>query len=314
MQVFGSTIVAILQLFALIGLGWLLAHRFSKIIGSPPETFWNTLAKLVYMVSLPALVVHQFATFKWQATHGWFVIASLGALAVLIAVTLMVVGAFRLERKTSTTVGAIAFQPNSAFMGFPFITAVVGPQALPLAVLFAAIEFPFVTAATIAVLNRGKAQGSASQVARLMVKRMAADPVLLGCLLGLVLSLAQVPLPTVVEQPLKWLGGLASPLALLIIGARMNLATVNGSAWPLALTGFIKLAVAPILGAVFASMMGINGEERLVLTLQIAMPVAASTAIMVEQHGGDTRLAANAITTTTLASLLTLAVIAAFMM
>lgn len=308
MQTLNATVIPVLQIFSLIGVGWLLANPLARIIGSPKGDFWNHLVKLVYMVSLPALILDVFADFRWQQEHGITVIAAIIMTAAMVVVTLFIAAMMPFKKEEKTVIASIAYHPNSMFLGFPLIIAVMTTHALPIAALYCVVEFPIATMASIFVLNLGKQKGK--EPLTIVLRQMIQDPVVWSCLVGIGWSVFQIPLPQTIQQPLHWLGGLASPLALLVIGARMRIKNANRGIGSTAVIGCLKLAIAPAIAFLVAGLMGLGAESTTTLTLLMAAPVAVSTVLLVEQHGADTELTANAITLTTLVSLITLAVAA----
>lgn len=311
MQTLNATVIPVLQIFSLIGAGWLLANPLARIIGSPKSDFWNHMVKLVYMVSLPALLLDVFAGFSWQQEHGAAVIATIIMTAAMVAVTLLIVAMLPLKKGEKTVIASIAYHPNSMFLGFPLIIAVMNVHALPIAALYCVVEFPIATMASIFVLNLGKQKDRGHLVK--VLRQMMWDPVVWSCLAGVGWSLLQTPMPPTIQQPLHWLGSLASPLALLIIGARMRVKDARQGIGSAAIIGCLKLVIAPVLGFLTAGLMGLGAEATTTLTLLMAAPVAVSTVLLVEQHGADTQLTVNAITLTTLFSLITLAAVAVFL-
>lgn len=315
MHAFAGSILAISQLFLLIGLGWLLTHKFSNLIGSPNGDFWNTVARFVYMVSVPVLVIDMFADFRWEISHLSFVAATIGSVLVLIVITLVSAKILPLTQTQRTIVSSISYHPNCVFLGFPLMMAVIGKEAMPLAALFAVVEFPLATIVAIWVLGSGhKNHPDGSQTINDALKRMARDPVVLACLIGVVISFVQVPIPSLIRQPMHWLGSIASPLALITIGARMRLRDVRADVSALTAVNGFKLVVAPLVAFMIAKMFSLGQFETAIMVLLLGTPVAMSTILLVEQHGGDSRLTANAITITTILSLITSSVTAAMVL
>lgn len=297
------------MVFSIISVGWLVAHRFPRAIANADGAFWRQLASLVYHVCIPALIIDMLAGAPWERTHVWFAVGTVAATIAAIVTAVIVSAASGLPVAARTTVAAIAHHPNCVFLGFPLALAVFGRDALPLAVLLAIIEYPITTLASIAILNRGRHGGA--QALRIVARHMRSDPIVWSTMIGAACALLGFDIPPIIKTPLGWLRDVASPLALLTVGARLTFRDVSEHRGAIALTAALKLAVAPVLAYGIATAIGLPPLERGVLTLLIGTPVAISTILLVEQHAGDNALTANAITVTTLASLGTTAIIAA---
>lgn len=309
MTIFLDAVGATVMVFSIIGVGWLVAHKFPRAIAHADGAFWKQLASLVYHVCIPALIVDMLTTASWERAPGWFIVGTVIATAVAIVTAVVASAALGPPSTMRTTVAAIAHHPNCVFLGFPLALAVFGEAAMPLAILFAIIEYPITTLASIAILNRGRHDGV--EALRSVARHMRVDPIVWSTAIGVACALTGIEIPPIIQTPLHWLRDVASPLALLTVGARLTLRSAPASRWAIGLTAVLKLAVAPALAYGIATALGLPPLERGAITLLIGTPVAISTILLVEQHQGDSVLTANAITVTTLASLLTTAVIAA---
>ncbi len=308
------SIIAISQIFAVIGVGWLCAGKCAPFIGNPDEKFWGTLAAFVYVVCMPALIVHLFNDFVWDVTQVSFIYVVVISVVVSIAVTVLTMRYTKMEGKERSTIAAIAFHPNCVFLGFPLIIAVFGENALPYAVLFAIVEFPITTIAGIYILRRAHG-GKGISAQRIVFQKMIKDPVIWSFFVGMGLSLTSLKIPAAMIEPVHMLGMIASPLALLVIGARIyHSKAVVKSSQSLAVLNMLKLAILPVIAWGVVELIGLQGIPAAVIILLIGTPVAISTIVMVEQHGGATDLAAQSITSSTLLSAFTLTLTASLLL
>ncbi|MDP3770729.1 MAG: AEC family transporter [bacterium] len=309
MQAFLNAVQAATMVFSIIGVGWLVANRFPRAIANADGAFWKQLASLVYHICIPALIIDMLATAAWERAYVWYIVGTILATVATIVTSITASAIGGLPSPERTTVAAIAHHPNCVFLGFPLALAVFGPSAMPLAVLFAIVEYPITTLTSIAILNRGRHSGA--DALRIVARHMRADPIVWSTAIGATLALTGIDIPPIVQTPLHWLREVASPLALLTVGARLVFRSTPQSRRAIVLTTALKLVVAPMVAYGIATMIGLPPLERGMLALLIGTPVAISTILLVEQHDGDSVLTANAITVTTIASLLTTSITAA---
>ncbi|MFA4845860.1 MAG: AEC family transporter [Patescibacteria group bacterium] len=303
---FHDTIVAILQLFAVILIGWLIANKAPVSLIKLPEEFWGTLARFVYVVCAPALMFSELSTFDWKVEHVRFAGATaVGSLAA-IALSVAVIGQ-RGCGENGKTMRAISFQPNCVFLGFPLIAGVLAghTEAPGLASLFAGIEWPIVTIASIWILRQGHAREW-----KKTLRAFAGDPIIIGCVAGIAWSITDITLWKEVVTPIRWFGSLTSTLALVVIGARLRFGSVREQAADIGAVSAIKLVVIPTLGWIIACIFTLPPVATAAFVLLIGTPVAASTILLVNQHGGNAPLTANTISVSTILSLITLTAIA----
>lgn len=313
MVAMNTTFLAIIGLCLVIGLGWVLANRRFSRIGDMNEWFWTLLARLVYFVCVPSLMIVKLDTFIWDPGQFWFVGAVTVGIVVAILLTVSLLQLFPLNREDKRTTQAISFQPNCVFLGFPLIQGILGDHALQLAIVFAGFTWPLITVASILVLTitqKDTAAVSFRTVVERIFQKLRTDPVILGCGVGLVLSLVPWDLPSALHEPLEMIGNLTSTLALLIIGARMRVTEVGNTKLAIGLVSVVKLLVIPFVTWGVIRFFPITELQTATIVLLIGAPVAASTILIVEQYGGNRTLNANAITISTLVSIVTMTMFA----
>jgi predicted permease len=195
-----------------------------------------------------------------------------------------------------------AFRSNLALIGIALAIAAYGQRGLVLAALPVALMTVMYNVIAVILLN-ATLGGSRSPLAAL--QGVLGNPLIIGIALGVGWSLLGFDL-----APLQPLSDFAStlfvPLALVAVGASMDLGALRGArpvTWEATLW---RLCLAPALGLLVALGMGVRGDELGVLFLLLASPVAAASYVMVVAARGDGILAANLVVVTTLLSAVTI--------
>lgn len=303
MHAFYGTSIAVIQLFAIISLGWLVAKKLPTAKMFPTQ-FWDMLARLVYYIFVPPLVFNALLSTSWEATHARFVaMTAVGSvLAVVVSIALMYLLPKRSGFTSSqrATLLCAVFQPNSVFLGFPLILGVVGEVGMPYAALFATVEWPLFNVASIWLLQRDRLSLYDQ------LKKMLTDPIIVAIAIGFVWSLCSLPFPDAARKPLAMLGGVAAPAALLVIGARLALHDLKRHAWGIAWSSAVKLIAIPAVMFLLSVKFAMPATATNVFVLLMAAPIAASMTIIVQANDGDVELCANTTSATTVASLATL--------
>ncbi len=305
-----ATASSVAQLFLIVAIGWLVANRFAATIGATPQ-FWGALSRLVYTIGIPAMTIDLMVGFQWRMDHLWFTLAGIITSLLNVAGS-AAIGALASGTQYGKTFAGIAMRNNAGFMGIPLITAVLGPTALPLNALFLFYDGVIGNLASLkALANHHLTADEVSQADEpVPTPSLWKDPLIVSLIIGAVVSFfPQSAIPTLIRTPLKMLSAMTPPLALLIIGARLTFQ------WDISTVAAIgvslyKLVASPLLAAGVCWAIGLGGVERAVLVLLWATPVALVTILLTEKHGGDSRLTANAISLSTVVSLLTLTVVA----
>ena len=134
------------------------------------------------------------------------------------------------------------------------------------------------------------------------------SPSVFGVLIGLALFLGGVTLPTLLAQPVEYLGSMNTPLAMLIIGA-----LIERSDWERMfadrrayLPVLLRNIAFPLLTLAALWGLGLHGSVFLCCLLLTACPTAGNCVIFSENFNGDKDLASKIFTLSTLFSVVSL--------
>ncbi len=201
---------------------------------------------------------------------------------------------------------------NTAFLGAPLAAAVLGAAVRPIAATLVAVDFILLMGLAIAILQTG----AASLGIGAALRRVLANPTVLGAGAGLALSATGTRLPGPADPALSLLAATASPVALLALGGligREGARPARRDLPPLALALGVKLLLAPHLVRGALGLLGAAPEIRATATLLAACPTAVNVFIQTRAFGVYARGAAEAVVAGTVLSALTLSLLAHFL-
>ncbi|MBU0929120.1 MAG: AEC family transporter [Spirochaetes bacterium] len=216
---------------------------------------------------------------------------------------------------------------NVAFMGFPVAESLLGRESLFIVAIY---NIPFqLLAFSVGIImisgnggggvRGGTAPGHApgdaaparpSRATRGFLKALR-NPAIISALIGFALFLGSVRIPEPLFASLELLGGMTTPLAMVVIGAVLSqtrLSGVLGNPRLWATTAY-RLALHPLLVFASAKAVGLSGMELAVPVLVSSMPVAANSTILAGVYGGDDVTASGLVFVSTLLSLATIPII-----
>ena len=145
-----------------------------------------------------------------------------------------------------------------------------------------------------------------------ILKKIATNPMILGQVTGLICLIAREFIPrdaqgelvfslsrdlTFLYSAIDSLAELASPMILILLGARVNFSAVKDMKKELVMGVIQRLVLAPAVGlgmAFLAQSLGVFSVTPAVLSALVGMygsPVASASAVMAEEMGGDAELA-----------------------
>lgn len=299
-----AVLSATLPFFAVIALGFVAARR--GMIGADSVKPINTF---VFYFAMPALIGRAL----WRMDVGALldVRLMLGWLAASLAVYALGAGlmtlAFRGEGGRAAIRGQAAAIGNIGFLGIPLVLGVWGESAAAPVAIALMVDLVVIIPMTIAWLEARRGEGSAGRAAARALGRSVSNPFFLSILGGAGLSALAVPLPLALDAGIAFLAGAASPTALFSLGLYLagNLAIQR----PVEAGGLslIKLAVHPALVWLILSQgFGVGGVPLAAAVVMAAMPVATNVFVIAQAYDTAPKLAADAITISTIVSLGTL--------
>jgi predicted permease len=113
-------------------------------------------------------------------------------------------------------------------------------------------------------------------------------PLIPSVVLGLCLRGFQIDLPTLVVQPMQFLGSIFTPLALYTLGAQVAAAKIGRIEWmPQILILILKFGVAPVLTWWVCQVMGFPREVSDVLVVAAATPVGVLITIFAAEFKNE---------------------------
>lgn len=306
-----SLAVSLASLLLPLALG--LAAGRARIFDDPARAI-DALNRFALHLAFPALVVVGLSD---AGTPLGQRPAFLAIVPLSLAISLAIVRALgrlgdRARAETGTIALVVAFG-NTAYLGLPYLEAVLGRAVLGAAAVAVAIHVA--CAMTMGPLLLARWSGGAEGQGRAAIARVARQPLLWSPLAGVALRALPASALEPVRATLEPLGRTAAPVSMVLLGLylwanRGALRSGPGERASLAAHVGARIVLVPLvtLAMVVPALRAgwLSADEGRVLVLLAAMPAAITTfAIALEQGIGSDRVAA-VIVASTLASALTL--------
>lgn len=268
------------------------------------ETIRGT-TQIVVNITLPCLTISNMQRdFSMDVLRNFLITLGLSAAFILLAIG----GALLLFKKRPHDRLAVLANlqgfSNCGFMGYPIILA-VNPDWMIYAVAYN-IAYTVFTWTIGMGLYHGREGMS--------LRRALLNPNIISAVIGFVLFCTSVHLPDIPARVLSMLGGLTTPLSMLLIGTRVcgvHLGDFKDRDYHL--TALLRLVVQPLLVLALLRVLPIAPAVAGTIFLLTAMPCGTITAMQAELYGGDRVFAARAIAYSTLLSLVTVPLLSMLM-
>lgn len=153
---------------------------------------------------------------------------------------------------------------------------------------------------------RGESAASEAIDYKEMILNLFKTPILDGVVIGFLWALFKLPLPAVPTKVVSSMAACVTPMAFIIMGARMDFGHLKGNLNKSVLIALIKLVISPAIFLAYPLLAG-WGEKLIVgVMVAFASPSAIVGYTMSENYDCDAELAAEIISLTSVLSMLTL--------
>ena len=197
------------------------------------------------------------------------------------------------------------FRANFAILGVPLVGYICGDKTSGLASLMVAVVIPVFNILAVVALERFRAGNTKLDVLKLL-KGVITNPLIIGCVIGLIFFALGIKLPSVLERSVKDISSVATPLAIIILGSEFEFSDVKGYLKENVIVVMTRLIIVPLIIIPIAVWFGFRGEALACLLVIFASPIAVSSFAMAQQMDGDETLAAQVVAISSAFCLVTL--------
>ena len=196
-----------------------------------------------------------------------------------------------------------AYQTNGAIFALPIITALCGSDQLaPMSLLFLALSPLYMVQA---VLVLAPIRGGERNLKKTM-REIVRNPIIIASVVAFLFLMLNIKLPVTVTDTLQKMANVTTPLSFVVLGASLSLGGFRKNLVRLCSAGFVRLILVPALCLTAGLLLGLRGAHIATMVCLMGAPVAVSSFTLAQTYGADESLAAEIVTTTTLAAAVTM--------
>lgn len=294
-----------LQLLLLIGIGYVLGK-----INLTDEYFLRKVTSFILNITMPAMILVSVISTPHTTSLAYKdLLISMMILVVLLPV--FSIGCMKClpNKKIQSLLAFMTMYPNVGFIGFPLLSAMYGTESI----LYTAL---ITMAFNISLFTIGVwLMGHSSHTMRFSLKKFL-SPGMITSLLALLFYCFHITCPLIIVQPLKLLGDMTTPLAMLVIGATLSsyaiVSTLSDRRVYL-FTAFVNVIV-PLLFYPFIKLCIQQEMIQGITFIILAMPIANGAVLFAKQYQGDEFLATKALFLSTLCATFTIPLLVQLLM
>jgi len=260
-------------IFAMVALGYGLVW---KGVFKPADM--RVFSSYVMNIALPALIFSAVASRPAREVFNlaYMGVYLAGALATILIAFLWFSATTDTSRRGVAVMGTTC--PNSGFIGYPLMLILLPDQAGLILGMNMLVENVVIIPLALVIMELGKPAGEGNPLARVgrVLTGVIRRPMVIGMMLGLLVSLLGVSLPTPVDRLVGLVSASAAALALIVIGGSLVGIEIRGNRSLAAQIAAGKLLVQPAF--TFLALVGL-GALGLTLSDDLRMAVVVTAAI-----------------------------------
>lgn len=286
----------VLMIFLLVGFGFVL-----KKIKLLNDGFTKSSSDLIVYVTLPAMIISSMdRDFSSEVAKTSLQIFLLGA--VMYACTTILAYLFVSVKKFDEDQRGVYMYMiifgNVGYLGYPVSAILFGSIGVFYSAVFN-IWFNLLTwTLGVSIMSRR----------RLSLSKILLNPGLISTLLGLLIFLTPLTVPTTVKSVLDSVGSMTTPLAMFLVGAFLAEAHLKDfiAKIDLYFASILKLVVAPLMVYLCVKYLKTDSIVKMLPVMMAGMPSGVNTAIFARMFNRDYKLAAQGVVLSTALSMISL--------
>jgi len=272
----------IFEVLFIISIGFILAKK-----GWFGPDMSAVFTKLVMKISLPLYMLCQL---EKDFTHDSLIRIAPDLLLPFASILLAKVLHIRQERQGVFI--TCFFIANTIFIGLPVNLALFGTQSVPSVMLYyMANTTMFWTLGVYHIVNDSLGGKGSMPLFSLQTLKKVFSPPLLGFLAGLALIMANIKLPDFLLTSFQYVGNMATPLSLMVIGIEMTGISLASVRWDRDIIGALvgRFLVCPACVLVLLPFIPVTPMSAQVFTMQASMPAMTQMTVVAKSVGADVR-------------------------
>lgn len=292
---------AVMPIFILMLIGY-----FIKKIKLADKKSLDVINKLIFKIFLPVLLFYNIYSTPVSDIFD----VKLVVFTVVGVIFVFILGYFAVMflSKDNAKRGVMLqgfFRANFAIIGIPLVSYICTDKTSGLASLMVAIVIPMFNILAVIALERFRNGNNKLDLLKLL-KGVITNPLIIGCVIGIIFFTLDIKLPAIIEKSVKDVGSIATPLSIIVLGSVFEFSDIKGYFRENVIVVVTRLIIVPLIIIPVAVWFGFSGEALACLLAVFASPIAVSSFAMAQQMDGDQALAVQVIVMSSAFCLVTL--------
>ncbi|GHT75608.1 transporter [Bacteroidia bacterium] len=296
---FSLNVVA--PLFVIMTAGYL-----TRTSGFANDSFFKQLNKIVFNLFLPVMLFQDIRTsYSGDFSDTKLIYSAIIGVVATILVSFLIVPILVKRKGRRGSIIQAVYRSNFLIYGLPIARGMYNDEAVATVSMLMCIVIPLYNVSAVIILSMFSETGKKVTFGKIMLD-IARNPLILGCVFGLLGGITHVNLPNMLDIPLKQFASVSAIMALFVMGGEFKFASLRNNIVPVVLVTFARLIVVPVVILTVLVAIGFRDVQLAVLVSLFATPAAMASYIMATNMGNDGQLANQIVVLSTACSCVTI--------
>ncbi len=293
------SINVVLPIFSLMMIGYFL--RQIKIFD---KDFLVKANNFAFKALLPVLLFNNiYKSHISDSVNTRLILFAISIVLILVGIMFIVVPKFEKDKRNRGVIIQAIYRSNFVLFGVTLSKNIFGDANLEVVTSLTAVIIPLFNFLAVVILDwYSEVKSNLLDTAVNIVK----NPLIIGSVLGIVFSIFGIRLPGFVENVVSDVAGMATPLALMVLGGEIEIKNLSKNVRHIYFAAFGRLILFPAIILIAAVLIGFRDVELGALLSMSAPSCAVSSYTMAQQYDCNYELAGQLVFVTTMICPLTI--------
>jgi len=295
---------ATMPLFLVMAVGYFI--RRIKVVDEP---FIKKANSFNFSVTIPCLLFADMATADFRETFDltFFLFCFIATLVIVLVTWGVCRLTFRKNRAEIAEFVQGCYRSSLAVSGMALVERISGNTSMGGIMMLATVPLYNIFAVILLQTESpDKSLNAGEHRLKKAIIGIAKNPIIISILAGFVSSLIGIKYPVVIMSTLELIKRIATPFALICIGADFEFKKAFGKIGKSGLASAFKLLIFPAITLPLAVAMGFRNEHLIAILVAFASPATPVGFIMCKQYGYEGTISSSVVALTTLLSSFTM--------
>ena len=262
--------------------------------------------KFAFAVALPALLFQDISAVDIRESwNGGFVLFCF--IATFLSITgVTVLSFFVVKREERGEFVQGAYRSSAAILGIAFIQNIYGNSGQAPLMIIGSVPLYNIMAVVVLSFFKPGQKGMDKALIKKTLIGIITNPIIIGIVAGLLWAARKLPMPVILHKAVSSIGGVATPMGLMAMGATFDIKKAFGKIKPTVIAAFIKLVGFVAVFMPLAVATGFRREKLIAILVMLGSATTVSSYVMAKNMGHEGVVSSSVVMLTTMCSAFTL--------